>query len=380
MTELIISLVLAFGITYYALPALIHVAQRKKLFDLPDARKVHKQPIPALGGLAIFAGFITSFMVTVSFAGENFQMQYVVAASLVLFFIGLKDDLQNIAALKKFLGQVFAAVLLVYKGGFLIDSMYGIFGIYDLQPVAAQCLSIFTIVVIINAFNLIDGIDGLAGTLCMVSAAFFGTFFFINGDLGFATLAFALMGSLVAFLIFNFPPARMFMGDTGSLVLGLINSVFVIHFIQTAANAPVWRIESAPGIAFAVLFIPLFDTFRVFSYRILTGTPPFTPDRNHIHHLILKLGFNHLQTTLTLVFFNLLVLGMAYLIQFTSSTIILAAVMFTGFSVILLLLYLTQRKQQSLEEASLAKAAVIKPLNKPAGKKTKKPRGKMATG
>ena len=135
MTELIISLVLAFGITYYALPALIHVAQRKKLFDLPDARKVHKQPIPALGGLAIFAGFTTSFMVTVSFAGENFQMQYVVAASLVLFFIGLKDDLQNIAALKKFLGQVFAAVLLVYKGGFLIDSMYGIFGIYDFSVV-----------------------------------------------------------------------------------------------------------------------------------------------------------------------------------------------------------------------------------------------------
>ncbi len=379
MTELFISLILAFGIAFYALPALIHVAQRKKLYDLPDSRKVHTHPIPALGGLAIYAGFITSFLITVSFAGENYIFQYVVAASLVLFFIGLKDDLQNIAALKKFLGQVFAASLLVFKGGLLIDSMHGIFGIYDLQPVAAQSISVFTIVVIINAFNLIDGVDGLAGTLSLLSASFFAVFFTVNGDFAFANLAFALIGGIAAFLIFNFPPARMFMGDTGSLLLGLMNAIFVIHFIQTAADAPVWQISSAPGIAFAVLFVPLFDTFRVFSYRIVNGTPPFTPDRNHVHHILLKLGFNHLQITFSLAMSNIAIFLLAYGLQFTSSTTILAVIMLIGFSAILFLLNRSSKRQKRLNALQPMAPAVIKKISKSTPNRKKAPNRKVAS-
>jgi UDP-N-acetylmuramyl pentapeptide phosphotransferase/UDP-N-acetylglucosamine-1-phosphate transferase len=348
MIEMLMSLIIAFGISFYGLPALIHIANQKRLFDFPDERKVHHNPIPALGGLAIYAGFITAFLLTVSFEGDNYVFQYLIVAGVIMFFVGLKDDLLNIAPFKKFLGQILAASLLVFKGGLVISNMDGILGVYELQPVAAEALSVVTIVVIINAFNLIDGVDGLAGSISFVATGFCAVFFAINGDWSYACMATALLGALAAFLIFNYPPARIFMGDTGSLLIGLINAVLVIRFIQTAQQAPVWPVGSAAAMGFAILFVPLFDTLRVFSYRIVHGIPPFTPDRNHIHHILMRFNWSHLKVTLVLSLVSALAIGSAILMQSLGSPLLLVLMLAVGFSSVGLVILVYHRRRQRL--------------------------------
>lgn len=348
MIEMLMSVALAFGISFYALPAIIHLTIEKGLYDFPDDRKVHHNPVPSLGGLAIYAGFIIAFLLSVVFTGERFVFQYFVAASLIMFFIGLKDDLLNLAAFKKFLGQIMAAALLVFKGGLVITSMGGVLGIYDLQPVAGQILSVVTIVVIINAYNLIDGIDGLAGSLTFLSTLIFAVFFAINGDWSYACMATSLLGSVGAFLIFNYPPARIFMGDTGSLLVGLVNAVMVIHFIQTAGSAPVFSIAAPAAVGFAILFVPLFDTLRVFSYRIVHGISPFTPDRNHVHHILLRFGWSHLKISIFLSVASLLAVVSAYSIQELGTTIVLLFLNGMGFLMIGGTLFLYKKRRRTL--------------------------------
>ena len=345
MVEMLMSLTMAFGITFYAIPAIIHVSIEKRLFDFPDDRKIHKGPIPSLGGLGIFAGFITAFLLTVSFSDNWASMQYLVAALLVIFFVGLKDDLLNITPLKKFLGQLLAAAILIFKGGFVITNMDGILGIHELPQIAAYSLSFITIVVVINAFNLIDGVDGLAGSLGILSCTAFAVFFAVNNQLHFALIATSLVGALAAFLIFNLRPARIFMGDTGSLIIGLINAVLVIQFINFAPTAPVLSIQSAPAVGFAILFVPLFDTLRVFSMRMLHGESPFTPDRNHLHHLLLRLGLNHQQVTGSLFLANILIPFGAFFMQSLGSNWLLLLLLSVGFTSIGVLVNIYGRRR-----------------------------------
>lgn len=337
MIELFISLLLAFGITFYAIPVIINVAEAKHLFDVPDERKIHKKPIPSLGGLGIFAGFIMAMLVTIPFKGNQVAFQYIVAACLVVFFVGVKDDILIITPLKKFLGQLLAAGILVFKGGIVLNNMHGIMGMYQLSEPIAYCLTIFTVVVITNAFNLIDGVDGLAGSLGVLTCLALGIYFTINNNIEYGCMAFALMGALFAFLIFNFSPARIFMGDTGSLILGLVVSVLIIRFIDFAPTAPVLAFQSAPAVGFAVLFIPLFDTLRVFSIRILHGKSPFTPDRNHIHHILLDKGLSHRMVTLSLVFSNLIMIILGGLGSFINIHLLLGGILLLGFSTVGLL-------------------------------------------
>ncbi len=216
MDKILLGTSLAFFITFAAIPVIIQVADAKKLFDVPDERKVHLSPIPSLGGLGIFAGLILSFLVTfpISLAAE---FQYFFAAALVIFFLGLKDDIMVISAIKKLIGQFIAAFLIIYKGGIQIKSMHGFLGVYELPEVMSLALTYLTVIVIINSFNLIDGVDGLAGSLGLMTALIFGSYFYYVGQLPYSILAFILAGSLLGFLIFNHSPARIFMGDTGSL-------------------------------------------------------------------------------------------------------------------------------------------------------------------
>jgi UDP-GlcNAc:undecaprenyl-phosphate/decaprenyl-phosphate GlcNAc-1-phosphate transferase len=248
MDKILLGTSLAFFITFAAIPVIIQVSDAKKLFDVPDERKVHLSPIPSLGGLGIFAGLILAFLVTypISLAGE---FQYFFAATLVIFFLGLKDDILVISPIKKLIGQFIAAFLIIYKGGIQIKSMHGFLGVYDLPEVTSLALTYLTVIVIINSFNLIDGVDGLAGSLGLMTALIFGSYFYYVGQVPYSILAFVLAGSLLGFLIFNHSPARIFMGDTGSLLLGLINAILVIRFISTAdAPESVFPINSSPAI------------------------------------------------------------------------------------------------------------------------------------
>ena len=316
---------MAFLITFFSIPVIIIVAKDKKLFDEPDERKVHKAVTPTLGGLGIFGGFIIATLMGVPPSMAS-VLQYFIAAVLVIFFLGIKDDILILSATKKFIGQLVAAGIIIKFGGLQITNMDGFLGVHELPHTVSILLTLFTIVVITNSFNLIDGVDGLAGSLGLLTSVIFGIYFYFTGQMLYSVMALSLAGSLVAFLIYNFYPAKIFMGDTGSLLIGLLNSIFVIKFITVASN-PQFGIplQSAPAIGFAILIVPLFDTLRVVSLRILSRRSPFSPDRNHIHHFLLELGFSHKMISITCLSANLLFIALAYFLRFSGTTMVILA-------------------------------------------------------
>lgn len=338
MDKILLGTSLAFFITFAAIPAIILVADAKKLFDVPDARKIHLNPIPSLGGLGIFAGMILAFLISFPLQLAP-EFQYFIAASLIIFFLGLKDDIMVISPIKKLIGQFLAAFLIIYKGGIQIKSMHGFLGVYELPEVTSLALTYLTVIVIINSFNLIDGVDGLAGSLGLMTTLIFGSYFYYIGQTPYAMLAFILAGSLLGFLIFNHSPARIFMGDTGSLLLGLINAILVIRFI-TVADAPssAYPLQASPAIGFAILMVPLFDTIRVFSLRILNRRSPFSPDRNHIHHLLLDKGLTHSAVTYVCVATNMLFIAFAFYARHWGPTMVIG-IMVTVASLITAILF-----------------------------------------
>lgn len=297
MDLVLLASLVSFIVAFTSIPVVIKIADAKKLFDHPDERKIHVTPIPSLGGVGIFAALMLSVSTMVSFT-EAPGLQYFIGASVIIFFLGLKDDILLISPMKKFAGQLIAAFLLVYPGDFQLASLHGFLGLTALPPVFSMLFSYITILVVVNAFNLIDGVDGLAGTLGLVSTLFFGVVFAIEKDFSFSILSFSMAASLLAFLSYNYSPAKIFMGDTGSLLLGLVNAVLVIRFINTASlPGTVLHLSAAPAIGFAALFVPLMDTLRVTVVRVYQGRSPFDPDVNHIHHLLMKRGLSHMQIT-----------------------------------------------------------------------------------
>jgi UDP-N-acetylmuramyl pentapeptide phosphotransferase/UDP-N-acetylglucosamine-1-phosphate transferase len=322
MEQIIIGGILAFLATFYAIPVIIKVADAKKLYDEPDdIRKLHTKPIPALGGLGIFIGLTFCLLLTINYsASAASEFQYYIAAILLIFFVGIKDDILILSPLKKFLGQVFVAAILMIKGKLLISDMSGFLGLHTIDETFSYCLTLFTIVVIINAFNLIDGVDGLAGSLGFITSLVFGIFFLINGNIPYALLGFGFAASVLAFLIYNFHPAKIFMGDTGSMLIGLVNSILVIKFIQTGSSFTLHPVTAAPAVGFAIMLLPLMDTLRVFGIRILHGRSPFSPDRNHIHHLLMDKGMGHKMVTFTCVAVNSLFIAAGFLLQGLGTT------------------------------------------------------------
>ena len=321
MEQIIIAGILAFLTTFYAIPIIIRVAEAKKLYDEPDdIRKLHTKPIPSLGGLGIFVGFTLAILLTINFTYTAPEFQYYVAGILLIFFVGMKDDILVLSAMKKFLGQVFVAAILIFKANLVIDNMGGFLGVYAIDQSASYLLTLLTIVVIVNAFNLIDGVDGLAGSLGFLTSLVFGIFFFVNGNIPYGILGFAFASSLLAFLIYNFHPAKIFMGDTGSLLIGVVTSILVIKFIQTAGGYTVYPVAAAPAVGFAIVLLPLMDTLRVFAIRISHGRSPFSPDRNHIHHLLMDKGLNHKMVTFTCLAISAVFIAAGFLLQSVGTT------------------------------------------------------------
>ncbi|HEX6192140.1 MAG TPA: MraY family glycosyltransferase [Chitinophagaceae bacterium] len=313
LLDVLLTASVSFIIAFLAIPVVLQIAEQKKLYDIPDERKVHTRPVASLGGVGIFGGFLLASLLSIQ-GHLNPEFQYFFAAALVIFFLGLKDDLMVLSASKKFVGQMIAASILIHLGGIRLDSMHGLLGFEQVPEGFGLALSYLTIIVVINSFNLIDGIDGLASSLGILTMLVFGSYFYAVDQQSYALLAFALAGSLVAFLIFNHHPAKIFMGDSGSLMIGLVNSILVIKFINTAGSPAVAvPIASAAAIGFAILIVPLLDTLRVFAIRIVNGRSPFTPDRNHVHHLLLDSGLNHAAVTFTCVGINIFFIVLAYL-------------------------------------------------------------------
>ncbi|MCM2351392.1 MAG: undecaprenyl/decaprenyl-phosphate alpha-N-acetylglucosaminyl 1-phosphate transferase [Bacteriovoracaceae bacterium] len=323
------AFITSFAITFMAIPSIIRIAEIKHLFDEPDERKTHKTQVPTLGGLAIFAGMIFSLTFW-STQKEIVELQYIISSIIILFFIGMKDDLFNLIAHKKLIGQLLASFILVHWAGIRITSFFGILGIQELTILQSYLFSVFTMVVITNSFNLIDGIDCLAGCVGFLAATTFGVWFFLADQTQYVVLSASLVGSLVAFLYYNRTPAKIFMGDTGSLIVGIVLSILAIKFIELNRVIPLdgpQKISKIPVVTIGILIIPLFDTLRVFASRMLQGKSPFAADRNHLHHLIIDLGFTHVQATSLLIIFNLCIVVFVFNMQKVRSELTLTLVL-----------------------------------------------------
>jgi UDP-N-acetylmuramyl pentapeptide phosphotransferase/UDP-N-acetylglucosamine-1-phosphate transferase len=320
--------IFSFLITSLAIPSILHVARARHLYDdLGHFRKEHDHGIPRLGGVAIFVSFtITSLLF--SMTDKSLPINYLLTACIIIFAMGLKDDLSGVNSRTKFFIQFIAAAILVILGNIRLSSFYGVFGIFGLSYWPAVIISIVVILLIVNAFNLIDGIDGLAAATGIIVNGTFAALFIYVHQYQLAAVSMAMVGAIIGFLKFNITPAKIFMGDTGSLLIGLISAVMAVKFIeinQISGNSSL-KDYPVPALTIAILIGPVFDTIRVFVLRISSGISPCTADRNHIHHRMLRLGFTHIQTTLILGGINVLSIFVVILLKPYGNTVLIGLI------------------------------------------------------
>ena len=325
-----IAILSAFLVTFVLLPVVIKVTKSIKLLDLPDKRKVHMEGTPSMGGIAIFLGFMMAVLITLP-ASDLVSNKYLFSAISLIFFLGIRDDISSLIAHQKLITQIFAATLVVFLADIRLTGFYDVAGIDSLPFGLEYLLSVCVIVTMTNSFNLIDGIDGLAASLGIIILLFFSWIFFTVNAMDLALISFAVSGSLLAFLIYNWHPSRIFMGDTGSMILGFLISTMAIKVINVsdglAINSLI-HIQSSVALVIACLIVPFYDTLRVFTIRFMQGRSPFSPDRNHIHHSFLKLGFNHAQATLILALYNISMIALAVILNSMFGNSLLLLILF----------------------------------------------------
>lgn len=299
------------------IPNILVISMSKRLFDEPDARKIHKRPIPRLGGVTffpvivftlctftaihLFKGHFVYNIITLNTARE---MLFLISGLTLLYIVGIADDLVGVRYRKKFVVQIISAAMFPIAGLY-INSFYGLFGINEIDPIIGIPFTMLLVVFITNAINLIDGIDGLASGLSMVALVVFGVIFVHFQSWLYALLAFVSVGVIIPFFSYNvFGNAdrgrKIFMGDTGSLTLGYILSFFVIRFCMHEPNS-MMQVQGSPVlIAFSVLMVPCLDVVRVVLRRARNRKPLFLPDKTHIHHKFLAMGFSPRRTLITI--------------------------------------------------------------------------------
>jgi UDP-N-acetylmuramyl pentapeptide phosphotransferase/UDP-N-acetylglucosamine-1-phosphate transferase len=311
IVQLLISFAVACVVALEAIPVIINISRLKNLMDEPGARSAHVHKTPTLGGVAIFASTLIGYFLWEN-PGEGPLMHLTVVGLVLLFFLGVKDDILVLSPVKKMLVQIGCAGLLIVGADLRLDNFFGIFGWHEIPYLISVPLTVFVFIALINAMNLIDGIDGLAGGIGLLASISFGAWFYLNKQYPLASMCASVAGALMGFLRFNFSrTSKIFMGDTGSLIVGFLLTVFAVKFIHLNVT---YRFEanayfSAPILAIVVLVVPIFDTLRVFVVRLMQKKDPFTADKNHMHHLLIAQGFSHLQASLILCGSTVLLTG-----------------------------------------------------------------------
>ena len=288
------------------MPLVIRVAKKYNFVVKPNKRTSHQGDIPNVGGLNIFISFVIFFCIFEYHQIPNFYSLLMGFCAILL--VGLIDDLIDLRASWKLLGEIIAGCFLIVLADVRITNMHGIFSIWELSDIASYLISFFVYIAIINALNLIDGVDGLASGMGIIYACFFAIYFHLTGNIALSLLAYGLSGSFAVFLYTMFLAivAVKYSWDSGSLLLGFLISYLTFQFLELNAYWPldtlqIYHMKAAPAVAICVLFVPLFDTVRVAVTRIKHGTSPFCPDKNHIHHLLLRIGLKHKQVTCVLM-------------------------------------------------------------------------------
>jgi UDP-N-acetylmuramyl pentapeptide phosphotransferase/UDP-N-acetylglucosamine-1-phosphate transferase len=349
------AFIIAVIFNFYAIPVIIRIARAKKLFDVPDERKNHLSSVPTLGGLGIFATISAVSLTFINTCGMNgggtssslTSLPPIIAGFTIIFFIGMKDDMLNISAFKKLGAEFIALFILIVVGDVRLSSMQGMFSIGEISYSVSLLLSLFAGIVIINAFNLIDGVDGLAASIAMLGSTVFGVYFIAAHEWEYAVLAATILGSLIPFFLYNAfgHNNKIFMGDTGSLILGFAMTVLIFRFNgMNALSSHSLHFTAGPAFSFAVVILPMFDTLRVFTIRIYRGGSPFKADHRHIHHILLDLGFTHLQTTLVLILINIAFILFAYFFNFLGNSRLIYIMLSFAIAMSAIALYLRRKK------------------------------------
>lgn len=334
-----LGMLCSFLLTFYTIPTVVKISRRKNLMDEPGSRSSHLRKIPNLGGISMFYSLAVCASI---FAFELFDLYKFLFASLViLLYIGVMDDIVVMRAYKKLFAQIIVTSLMVIGSDVRIRSFFGLFGVYELNYFFSVAMSIFTFIVLINAFNLIDGIDGLAGGYSILCSAMFGISYYRLGEYNYplVVLSGVIIGCVIGFLYFNLSNYRnnkIFMGDTGSMILGFLLAFTAICFIdifidKELPEVPRYYLQSAPAIAMAILILPIIDTLNVFIIRICNGKSPFVADKNHIHHSLLKLGLTHRRSTTYILMYYLFIVSVAYFYRHINVNVLLLIIVILGF-------------------------------------------------
>lgn len=325
----ILSFLCALIINMVAIPQLMRLSEKRGFYDLPDnTRKLHSNTISYLGGAGIFLAYIITSVLFMKPSGFN-NWNYILAASILFFITGLIDDMTVMGPSKKILLQLLPALFTAYFAGIRLGSLYGLFGIGELPLSVSIVISVLLYLFIINAFNFIDGIDGLAGSIGTFSSLILGILLAISRYDNMTILAFALAGALAGFLRYNLHPAKIFMGDSGSLPVGYTVTMLSIFFISSINGSSQGIIKTEAGALIfttALLSILLFDSLRVFAARMSKGISPFKGDRNHIHHYLGDIGLSNNQIILVILGVNILILAVSTLLQQVNINIAIAVI------------------------------------------------------
>ena len=291
-------------------PRLVKIALLKNIVDNPDARKLQRTPVPVLGGVAVFFGVVIAIG-CMSSVVDCSGLPVVIMAMMAMLYTGTMDDILSLSPGLRFVIEIVVVLLLIFVGGYCIDDFHGLWNIGRFSYWCAVPLTVVAAVGIINAINLVDGVNGLSSGYCIMACLIFGTLFFLAGEAPMTILAAVSVGALIPFFLHNVfgKTSKMFIGDGGTLVMGVVMSVFVIAILQNGSRVAAYVNPNVGLVPFtlAVLSVPLFDTLRVMSTRILKGTSPFRPDKTHLHHMFIDLGCSHLATTLAILGVNMFV-------------------------------------------------------------------------
>ena len=334
-----LALLFSFIITFFSVPTIIKISRRKNLMDEPGQRSSHLRKIPNLGGIAIFysIGICASI-----FAHEIFDLyKFLFASLIILLYVGVMDDIMVMRAYKKLIAQILVSVLIVMGSDVRIRSFFGIFGIYELNYYFSVIFTVVTFIILINALNLIDGIDGLAGGYSLLCSALFGISYFRLGSYNYplVILSVCIIGSVLAFLYYNmsnYRNTKIFMGDTGSMLLGFLLAFTAVCFIdifidKKIPGMPRYYLQAAPAIAVAILILPIVDTLNVIIVRLIIGKSVLSADKNHIHHKLLRMNLTHRRSSFYIMCYYLMIVAVAYYLRHIEVNLLLVVVLFLGF-------------------------------------------------
>jgi UDP-GlcNAc:undecaprenyl-phosphate GlcNAc-1-phosphate transferase len=317
MTEFVLVLLTSFTLTFLMMPLFIKYLSKKEILDIPGGRKIHRGAKPSLGGIPMFISFIAAILIWLPLSSWHI-IKFTLLAQTLLFIIGVRDDLLPMRAWHKLIGQLLAVSIIIFIADIRIKSLNGFLNIYELPFTISVAITYIVIIGITNAFNLIDGLDGLAGTISLIAFSALGGWFYLTSHPIEALISFSVVGAVLGFLIFNWQPSLIFMGDTGSLFIGLTIALLIIQFLgfnSVLAADFVFQFKCPLALAISSIIVPVTDTSRIIILRLSKGHSPFKPDKNHIHHAIMRLGMTHEKAVIIMGSFQAMCILIVFLLR-----------------------------------------------------------------